>query len=432
MKRYVPLFLALTLILGCQQKETPPPGAPKRPLRILYLTIWADDLNREFHALCTAWGSKNGVPVIVDDVPLADLSARLATYVAAGQGPDLAVFPAHLTIVNEKKLADVTPIVEAIAKENGEVYPVSRAMNTVDGRWTGVPLYAWSHIWVYRDDLLRAANAQPAQTWSEAAALAQRLTTKQPQIWGLGIGLGRDDDAAMFFQALLWAQGGSVFDKDGRTVRIDSAATRTAVNLLLHLYRSGAIPPGALGWDGASNNKAFLAKTIAITANSPTIYYAAKRQDPALAANITHTIYPAGPAGRFSYATEFSLAYLRTSQRSADITSLLRFIFQRANYERLISAGEGSVNPLYRGIDAMKLWKNDPKLLPGLQSLQIERPVGWPGPVTPAAAEIFEQRVLTDMFARIINDKWTVDAAVREADQRAKAIVQRHAEQRAQ
>ena len=95
------------------------------------------------------------------------------------------------------------------------------------------------------------------------------------------------------------------------------------------------------------------------------------------------------------------------------------------NYEKLITAGEGSVNPVYTGIDAMRLWGGDEQLRPSLESLNIEKPVGWPGPVTRAAAEVFERRILTDMMGRIINDHLTVDQAVTEATKRVQEIVDR-------
>jgi multiple sugar transport system substrate-binding protein len=418
------LFLWLAAFTSCARKPEQP-ISPPQPIRVLYLTIWSDGLNKAFHAECAAWAKETGTPVEVVDIPLKDLSHTVATYVASGRGADLAVFPAHLTILNEAKLADVSAIVKAAEAEIGPTYPVARAMNTVGTRWVGVPLFAWSHIWVYRGDLLRSKGLQPAATWDDASALARALTDRKKGVYGLGIGLGKDDDVAMFFQALLWASGGSVFAEDGRTVRVDSKETRSAVKRLIDLYRAGAIPPGALGWDGASNNQNFLAGAIAITANSPTIYYAARHQNQQLAANIEHSVYPAGPAGRFSYATEFSLAFLKDSPRQKDAAALVRYLLRKDNYNALISAAEGSVNPLYTGIDAMTLWHNDPKLKPSLDSLAIEKPLGWPGPVTPVAAEVYERRIVTDIFARVINDGLSVDAAVKEADARVREVVER-------
>ncbi len=414
------LIVVLLLVPGCWNRSRSP-----KTLHILYLTIWSDGLNKQFHSICDQWGKETGVQVQVEDVPLKDLSVKISTLVQADSGADLAMFPAHLTIVHNKHLADVSELVNQFSSDLDKPYPVAEAMNKVDGRWVGVPIFAWSHVWVYRKDLLDAKNLSIPDTWVDVAKVAQSLNDPKKSVWGLGIGLGKDDDFAMFFQSLLWAYGGSVFASDGRTVTLDSPATRLAVQWMLDRYKEGVIPEGALGWDGASNNQYFLSGKIAMTANSPTIYYVARHQQPDLAPKIVHSIYPKGPAGRFSYATGFSLAFLNSTQKREDVTSLLKFIMRRDNYEKLITAGEGSVNPVYTGVDAMRLWGSDEQLRPSLESLNIEKPVGWPGPVTRAAAEVFERRILTDMMGRIINDHLTVDQAITEATRRVQEIVDR-------
>ena len=47
---------------------------------------------------------------------------------------------------------------------------------------------------------------------------------------------------------------------------------------------------------------------------------------------------------------------------------------------------------------------------------------GWPGPVTAAAAEVQASNVLTDMPAKVIVDKWSVDQAIEWEDKKIKEI----------
>jgi hypothetical protein len=49
-------------------------------------------------------------------------------------------------------------------------------------------------------------------------------------------------------------------------------------------------------------------------------------------------------------------------------------------------------------------------------------PTGWPGPVTPAAAEVQASNVLTDAAAKVIVDKWSVDQAIDWEDKKIKEI----------
>ena len=60
-----------------------------------------------------------------------------------------------------------------------------------------------------------------------------------------------------------------------------------------------------------------------------------------------------------------------------------------------------------------------------VETVKLGRPVGWPGPTTPAAAEVISSNVLTDMLTRVIVDKVTPEKAVDEANQRIKEIYDR-------
>src|SRR5205823_9448866 len=60
-----------------------------------------------------------------------------------------------------------------------------------------------------------------------------------------------------------------------------------------------------------------------------------------------------------------------------------------------------------------------------VETVKQGNPVGWPGPTTPAAAEVVSSNVLTDMITRVIVDKVTPEAAIDEANKRIKEIYDR-------
>jgi len=400
--------------------------AKKRKLTVMYVKIWADSLNNTFEGICKEWGKATGVEVNMVQVSLNDQDTKTAALIESGTGADLAIFPAHQIAIYKDRLRDLDDIARELESNYGGFYDIARDMTFLDGHWYGIPLYAWSHLIVYRKDLLETHNLKPAKTFEDLASVAKKLNDPKNEIWGLGIGMGKDDDIAMFFQSLLWAFGGKVFESDGKTVAINSPETRKALQYLIDLYRQGVIPPGAFGWDGASNNKNFLAGKIAITANSPTIYYVAKHENPDMAPKILHTIYPTGPNGTFCYATGFTFATLKGNKNTELVKNLIRYIFKRENYSKLISSGEGSVDPWIRSFENLEIWK-DPNLEPGLRSLDIMKSVGWPGPVTRSAAEVFQRRILTDILGRVINDKQSLDKAIEEAENKIKDIVAQYA-----
>jgi ABC-type glycerol-3-phosphate transport system substrate-binding protein len=190
----------------------------------------------------------------------------------------------------------------------------------------------------------------------------------------------------------------------------------------MKMYNEKIFPKGALQWDGAANNKAFLGLQTGLTFNSPTIYYVALRRDPELAKNIIHALYPMNEKGeRHSYATGFSFVTRKDNENKPLVDSFLNYLFKPQNYIKLIKAGGGSVNPAFKGLDTMAIWK-DPNLKIALESMSYEHAVGWPGPVTKSAADVFRLRIITKIFAKIIDEKISIDEAIK----LAKAEIQEH------
>lgn len=407
--------------LFCAACKSPSAG----PIRVQYLEIWAPALNEEFKSIARSWARDTHDSVEFIAVTLNDLPKRVAAFVDVPGAANLAVFPAVDAVIHASALADESAIVSTLATSGHTPLPNAEAMNKTQGMWPGVPLYAWSHLFVWRANLLRKKSLSPPTRFEGLLPVARILTDSSNGLYGFGLGTNGDDDEKMFVQSVLWSFGGAVFDSAGKVV-LDSPRTRDALKYLVSLYRSGVMPPGIAGWDGASNNRAFIAGTIAGTANSPTILYALRHQDTLAASDVMHAMYPEGPAGRHTFATGFSLVSRRDDPKRDRVRELILFMMRPDNYARLLRAGEGSVNPQYSGYDTLSMWTN-PQLRVALESQNFEHHVGWPGPVSAAAAEVFQRHILPDMVARVLNDGFTEDAAVREASRRVQEVVDRNA-----
>src|SRR3546814_11461220 len=72
---------------------------------------------------------------------------------------------------------------------------------------------------------------------------------------------------------LIWSHGSSLVDENNKVV-IDNDNTIKALEYAKKLYAT--FIPGTSAWLDPSNNKAFLAGQIGLTANGITVYYAAK------------------------------------------------------------------------------------------------------------------------------------------------------------
>lgn len=416
--------LKLALLVPCLLLSSCHRTRQMEPLKVQYVEIWADGLNQTFEQICREWATANGRTIEFSRVPLNDLPQRTAEFIEVRGAADVALIPATDAVIHQDVLRPMTDVIGQLQSRGHVPFQIAVDMNYSGGSWVAAPLYSWSHVWIWRADRLREAGLKPPRTFQEAKLVMQALRNKKDNTYGFGIGLGGDDDSKMFTQAVLWSFGASVFDKSGRVV-LDSPETKAAFTYVLSLQREGLLPDGVMGWDGASNNRAFLDGSIDATANAPTILYAANRVNKQLASNIDVTLYPEGPAGRHTFATGFSLAIRRDDPRADEGADLIQFLLRDENYTRLIEAAEGSVNPQYSGYDRLKIW-SDPRLRVALDSLQYEHPVGWPGPVTRSAAEVFDRHVLTDIYGRVLNDNLSLDEAIAEAARKVEAIVQRN------
>jgi multiple sugar transport system substrate-binding protein len=373
--------------------------------------------------MAKAWGDERGVEVRVEIVPIRDVSMKATSWLQGPSG-DLALLPSNLEMVNTDKLEDVSPLAVALATRTGGYYDIGQSMGQMNGHWYNIPFCAWPHVWFYREDLLRNLHAEIPKTYDEASVLAKHLTNTHTGVYGLGIGLGQDEDFAMFLQTTIWAFGGSVVGTDGHTVTVNSPQVLSAINYLLDLYNAGAIPPGALGWDDATNNNLFLAGRIAMTANALSIDYVAKRKDPNLYVNIVHSPYPAGPAGRFSFVQTFGWSIKKGSRNKDLAEDFLEYLYSVDRMSQLFLVSEGAIAPLQRNIGSAIRMKSS-RYVDAIDSVELAKPLGWPGPFTREAAEVYNRRLLNNIFARIINDRLTPEKALAETEAEVRKVYAR-------
>lgn len=63
----------------------------------------------------------------------------------------------------------------------------------------------------------------------------------------------------------------------------------------------------------------------------------------------------------------------------------------------------------------------DPKLKPLEQDAEYHFTTGYPGPLTPAADEVYQQFVMVDALAQFATDKMDLEQTVKWADEKIKA-----------
>ncbi|MEI8190546.1 MAG: extracellular solute-binding protein, partial [candidate division NC10 bacterium] len=234
-------------------------------------------------------------------------------------------------------------------------------------------------------------------TYDEMLVMCKKLKEKgHPSGFALGRAIG---DGNQSHYPMLWAFGGAETKKDGKTVDINSPGTAKAVDYVRQLFKDGQTED-VLSWDDSSNNRAFLAEQVGVTANAASIYWAEKKNAPQLRDVTDHALFPKGPAGRFGYSTAISLGIFKFSKSQKEAKAFIKWMLEPKQYSAWMGIGEGMMAGLLNFYEDDPVWKKDPKLEVVRQIPKYVRMPGYPAPPSRPAAEAMVKFVIVNMFAR--------------------------------
>jgi multiple sugar transport system substrate-binding protein len=190
------------------------------------------------------------------------------------------------------------------------------------------------------------------------------------------------------------------------------------------------IPPGVASWNDSSNNEAFLAGTIAYTANAPSIYAKAKADGNPIFEDIHRFQTPIGPVGEKLESGSGGQFFVPRGAASPDLARelskhlLLPEIFLPIS---LISAGLflPAYDAYYEMEEVISALEADPNLASmGQSALGTFIGGSWPAAPGPLFDAITAQAVLTDTMAQIVAQGVSVEDAVAQAHDRIITIGQ--------
>jgi multiple sugar transport system substrate-binding protein len=364
---------------------------------------------------------KYGIEVRVDNESWEDVRPKAAVAANTGAGPDIILGTNDDANLYPEKLVDVTDLANYLGKKYGGWYPACEAYLRPDGKkWIGIPLGAAGSMMTYRESQLKAAgfDSFPKDT-DNFLKMMQALKAKgTPGGFALGHATG---DANTWCHWLVWAFGGKMVDKTGKVV-IDSAETIKALEYSKELYAT--FIPGTLSWLDPSNNKVFLDGQISVTNNGISIYYAAKTsKDPkiaALAADINHAKYPAGPSGNGAafhlFLNQMIFKYTKYPKAAKEF---IRFMMEEEQYGPWMQASIGYVAHPLAAYAKNPIWTVDPKHLPYRDAVKELRPAGYDGKLGYASAGVLADFIMVDMVAEAASGSKTPKEAAAAAQKRA-------------
>lgn len=399
---------------------------PKTKLRVWlfksFVTAGNDVLARHIEQ----WAKERNVDVEIDWATFGDREQKFVAAIEAGNPPDIAEMNIYGPMRYKAALRDSTKIATEIGGARGGMLPFAERAMKLEGKFFGVPRYSMTTVFYIRKDIMEAKGLKPPKVYDpDVVAFAQKTTDSAKDLWGFGQTLNRSDDGDGFMSNILWDYGGGVFDKDGKPalgtgfLKQNMAALQFAVD---SIKKHKIQPPGVMGWTDVSNNEAYMAGKLVTTNNGASLYYAMVAKKHELAPKTLLTLTPGGPAGSFVGSSCYNWAVFQKSKLGDLCDDLVRWVEDEKRFAEYVDVSVGQAGPVYKGRVDKPYWKSDPNFDAILQNILRSVNIGYPGPMTPVAAEVQGQKILTDMAGRVVTAGLTPEAALKEAHGRLEEI----------
>ncbi len=395
-------------------------GATLRMLRPVRFVQPDEDV---FRANAAKFTAKTGVQIRIDFVGWEDITQQTAVTANTGAGPDVIIGFSDAPHIFGSKLVELTDVAEYIGKRYGGWLPMAdkygRKTNSKD--WIGLPFGASGGPLVFRKSAINAAGYQSVpDDHAGFLELCKKLKAAgKPSGFALGHAVG---DANSFCNWVIWSHGGYLVDEAGK-VAINSKETIDALNYLKELYQT--FIPGTTAWNDISNNRAYSAQELWLTANGVSLYFSLKN-DPATAPIAEDTQHQLMPKGRLSVPAMTGLTLnamvFKHSKFPNAAKAFLQFMLEHEQHEPWLNANLGYWAHPLAAYDNAAVWGGDPRVSIFRDTMRSPFWNGYKGPITEASGQANAEYVTVDMCAAVASGQSSAQDAVREAERRARRI----------
>lgn len=366
-----------------------------------------------------AFTKKTGVQVSIDWETWTDVAPKAATAAHVGSGPDIAI-PFYDTPQQfPDKLVDLSDVADSISSKAGQWFDAPKKYGTYNGKWIAIPLGANGAEWNYRKSWAQQAGFSefPKDTQGLLEFAKAMKSIGHPIGLALGHAVG---DANTWTHWLLWAFGAKSVDNNGKVV-LDSDQTVKALEYAKQL--TDQMISGVASWDDSNNNKAYLAGQIGATSNGISIYYAAKKSAPDVAADTATAEFPVGPVGKptqFHQISQF-MVYSYTQYPNA-AKEYIKFMMSPEQYKPWMAASDGYVSPPLENYTKDPFWTSQPQFAPYRDAAKNMLWDGYAGPLGTHSAQALADYIVVDMVARAATGQQSPKDSANEAAQRMKQL----------
>ena len=331
---------------------------------------WVPEGNEVMKKQCAEWGAKHQVNVQPDFITSVG-SKNILTIAAEAQakaGHDVQQLPGWEVHNHADSLESVDDVMKTLLGQYGPVAAASEYLFKSKDTWRSVPCSAGNQnkgpcgrISVLRDvagiDVLKmyppSADATPeAENWTYEAMLKAAEACQKVKMT-FGIGLGTTADSVDTAGAIFAAYGAEVINAKG-DINTRTDAVREVLEYAQRLVKF--LPPDAVSYDDASNNRALISGQSALIWNPPSAWAVARRDAIKVAEDCWTFPAPKGPKGRFIPAGAFSWGIWNFSPNKTAAKELITYLSQRENVEARCAVSLGYDVPPFTSMTDFKVW----------------------------------------------------------------------------
>jgi len=347
-------------------------GRAAGKVSIAFWDHWVPAGNDIMRKQCAAFAKAHQVEVQPDFITSMG-SKNILTIAAEAQaktGHDVQMFPNWEVLNHADQLEPIDEVMQRLSAKYGPVSHAAEYLGKLKGHWVAIPTSSGSQnkppcaristmksvAGIDVQTMYPAADTQTPEgdNWTYDTFLKAAEACHKANMT-FGIGLSPTADCVDFAGALFSAFGADLVDAKGN-ITVESDNVRQVLEYGQRLVR--ALPPDAVSYDDASNNRALISGKSALIFNPPSAYAVAKRDAPHIAADCWTFSAPKGPKGRFVPAAFFFWGVWKFSSNKTAAKELIEYLSQREQVQERCNIVDGYDIPPFQSMTDFDVWKN--------------------------------------------------------------------------
>lgn len=277
--------------------------------------------------------------VVAVAIPYDSLHTKLLTATAGGTLPD--VVRSDIAWVPELANLGVLVALDQQMKDFKKLakltFPGALATNKWKGRYYGLPLDTNTRVLMYNSAALAKLGVSPPKTFAEMRAAGAKAKAAGVYLFADG-GTG-----GWNVLPWIWSGGGSLTNASltKSTGYLNSAKSVAAVQLLVDLYKQGAIPSLMVGGQGTQTSDGLPKGEYATILDGPWMFPIFQGQYPDFALKTARV--PAGPGGSISVVGGEDIVMTKASKNKGQAAEFIRFMLSKYAQIEMAKVGQMTI-----------------------------------------------------------------------------------------